>query len=95
MGALLKLILCFYLLSLIFSMFCGLLRFIIDVAKWHKQEKKVKIIKSAERSEYNGRINNDRGTGDNDTRSYTGTGDTGTGDNDTGTGDSGRTALEF
>lgn len=48
MGALLKLIICFYLLSLIFSLFCGLVLFIIDVFKWHDHEKKVTIISSKE-----------------------------------------------
>ena len=55
MGALIKLIICLYLLSLLFSLFLGLCRFLIDVRKWHKAEKKVIITKSAERSDYNGR----------------------------------------
>lgn len=95
MGAIIKLLIAFYILSLIGSLFIGLLRFLIDVAKWHKAEKKVKIIKSIERGEYNGRINdygtgrtgdNDTGNGDTGNRN-TGDGDTGTGTGDTGTGD--------
>ena len=83
MGALLKLILLLYFISLLFSLAVGILRFWIDIFKWHDREKKVKIIKSIdmERGENNGRNDNTeyRGTVDN-------TGDR-TGDNDTGTGD--------
>lgn len=80
MGALIKLILCLYLLSLLFSLFCGLLRFFVDVGKWHDKEKHVKITMSnddIERGEYNGRNDNT------DTGERTGdrTGDTDTGDN--------------
>ena len=101
MGAILKLIIVLYLLSLIFSMFTALIRFFIDVAKWHIQEKKVKITKSNDRGENNGRNNNIRGTGDNDTsRAGDSDGDR-TGDNDTsrtgdpdGTGEQ-RSAIVF
>ena len=71
MGALFKLILCLYLLSLIISLFGAFIRFVIDVGKWHNYEKKVNIISSKESEvlEY-GRTNNDisgdSGTGDND-----------------------------
>jgi hypothetical protein len=74
MGALIKLILVLYLFSLLFSMFVALLRFLIDVAKWHDKEKKVKITASnsleSEVFEYE-RTGSNTGTGE-----RTGTGDT-------------------
>lgn len=90
MGALIKLIIVLYLLSLLFSLFVGLIRFLIDVGKWHVAEKKVIITKfiDNERSVEIGRTDN---TGDNGT----GTDNPGAdGNNDTGA-DSGRTAIEF
>lgn len=46
MGDLLKFVLTLYILSLIFSMFCALVRFILDVRKWHDKEEKVHITPS-------------------------------------------------
>lgn len=66
MGALLKLILCFYILSLIFSMFVGLIAFLIDVFKWHDKEYKQEIISSKERSVIFGRTGSNTGTGRSD-----------------------------
>lgn len=51
MGALLQLILCFYILTLCFSAFAAVPRFFIDVGKWHSPVKKEKIISSKERKE--------------------------------------------
>ena len=88
MGALLKLILCFYVLTLIFGCFVAMIRFFIDVGKWHDKEKPVVIVSSNEWKEVKnlgryGSYNNDRGTedrdGDRDNDSGTGDGD---GDND-------------
>ena len=63
MGAILKFIITLYLLSLLFSLFIGVFRFLLDVAKWHDKETKVKIIKSIEMIEENGRNNdNDQRT---------------------------------
>lgn len=74
MGALLKLILCFYILSLIFSMFVGLIAFLIDVFKWHDKEYKQEIISSKERSVIFGRTGSN-GTGrSNNDNNATGTG---------------------
>lgn len=47
MGSIFKLLLCLYILSLIFSMVCGLFRALVDIAKWHDREKKVLIKSSA------------------------------------------------
>ena len=100
MGALIKLIILFYMLSLVFSIFIASIRFIIDVGKWHLQEKKVKITKSIERGEYNGR-NELTGTGDNNRGTAVhATGDRGTGDNNGTDGADGnaaeqRTAIIF
>ena len=47
MGSILKLLLCLYILSLIFSMVCGFFRALIDIAKWQDHEKKVDIKSSA------------------------------------------------
>lgn len=46
MGTLLKFVITLYILSLIFGMFCALVRFLIDVAKWHDKEEKVHITPS-------------------------------------------------
>ena len=68
MGALLKLILVFYILSLIFSMFVALVTFVVDIFKWHDKVIKEEIISSKERSFIDGRTgsNSGRGTGDYD-----------------------------
>lgn len=46
MGELLKFALFVYILSLIFSMLCALVRFLLDVRKWHDKEEKVHITPS-------------------------------------------------
>ena len=46
MSSLFGLILFFYGLSLIFSMFCALVRFLLDVKKWHDKEEVVHITPS-------------------------------------------------
>ena len=69
MGALLKLLLCIYVLSLIFGCFICLIRFIIDVAKWHDKERPVTIISSNDWKEVEnlGRNGNDNGGSSGDT----------------------------
>lgn len=51
MGALLKLILCFYLLTLIFSMVVSLIKFIVDTYRWHDKEEKFETVESSLDSE--------------------------------------------
>lgn len=46
MGELLKFALSIYILSLVFSMLCALVRFLLDVRKWHDKEEKVHITPS-------------------------------------------------
>ncbi len=46
MGALLKLILLIYFLSLLLSLFVGLVLFVIDVFRWHDKEEHVHILPS-------------------------------------------------
>lgn len=46
MGDLLKFALTLYILSLVFSMLCALVRFLADVRKWHDKEEKVHITPS-------------------------------------------------
>lgn len=46
MGVLLKFALAIYILSLSFSMFCALIRFLLDVRRWHDKEEKVHITPS-------------------------------------------------
>jgi hypothetical protein len=46
MGSLIGFAFTLYILSLVFSMFCALVRFILDVRKWHDKEKKVHITPS-------------------------------------------------
>lgn len=46
MGSLIGFALTLYILSLVFSMFCALVRFLADVRKWHDKEEKVHITPS-------------------------------------------------
>lgn len=46
MGDLLKFAFTLYILSLVFSMLCALVRFLADVRKWHDKEEKVHITPS-------------------------------------------------
>lgn len=46
MGELLKFAFTLYVLSLVFSMLCALVRFLADVRKWHDKEEKVHITPS-------------------------------------------------
>lgn len=46
MGSLIGFAFTLYILSLIFSMFCALFRFLADVRKWHDKEEKVHITPS-------------------------------------------------
>lgn len=46
MGEIIKLVLALYVLSLIFSMFVVLVKFIIDTWRWHDKEERVYITKS-------------------------------------------------
>ena len=46
MGELLKFAFTLYILSLVFSMLCALVRFLADVRKWHDKEEKVHITPS-------------------------------------------------
>lgn len=46
MGEILKLVLVLYVLSLIFSMFVVLVKFVIDTWRWHDKEERVYITKS-------------------------------------------------
>ena len=79
MGALLKLILCLYILTLIFGCFIAVIRFFIDVGKWHDKEKPVTIISSKEWKEVEeigrNRSYNNRGTGDRDRDNSSGDGE--------------------
>lgn len=47
MGELLKLVLVFYVITLIISMIIAVIKFVIDTWKWHDPEKRVHITKSA------------------------------------------------
>lgn len=86
MGALLQLILCFYILTLCFSAFAAVPRFFIDVGKWHSPVKKEKIISSKERKEVEElerRRNECTGGGNNSDRDTDGSSDgDGDGNND-------------
>ena len=83
MGALLKLILCFYVLNLCFGCVIAMFRFFIDVGKWHDKEKTVNITSSRKEAELNGRKYNDnRGNDGNDFD-----GGDGDGDNNNNSGD--------
>lgn len=46
MSVLLKFVLIIYILSLSISMFCALIRFLLDVRRWHDKEEKVHITPS-------------------------------------------------
>lgn len=46
MGSLIGFAFTLYILSLVFSMFCALVRFLADVRKWHDKEEKVHITPS-------------------------------------------------
>lgn len=46
MGDLLKFAFTLYILSLVFSMLCALVRFLADVRKWHDKEEEVHITPS-------------------------------------------------
>lgn len=50
--ALLKLIFCVYLITLIISMIVALIKFIIDTFRWHDREEKVEIFASSSDPEY-------------------------------------------
>ena len=53
MGELLKFAFTLYILSLVFSMLCALVRFLADVRKWHDKEEKVHITPSQFESDLN------------------------------------------
>lgn len=53
MGDLLKFALTLYILSLVFSMLCALVRFLADVRKWHDKEEKVHVTPSQFESDLN------------------------------------------
>lgn len=53
MGNILSFALTLYLYSLLFSMFLALVRFLVDVRKWHDKEEKVHITKSAFEADLN------------------------------------------
>lgn len=46
MGELLKLILCLYLITLVFSAIVAFFKFVFDVRKWHDKEERIHITAS-------------------------------------------------
>lgn len=57
---LLKFALTLYILSLVFSMLCALVRFLADVRKWHDKEEKTHITPSQFEADLNEPLTNDK-----------------------------------
>lgn len=60
MGELLKFAFTLYILSLVFSMLCALVRFLADVRKWHDKEEKTHITPSQFEADLNEPLTNDK-----------------------------------
>lgn len=60
MGELLKFAFTLYILSLVFSMLCALVRFLVDVRKWHDKEEKTHITPSQFEADLNEPLTNDK-----------------------------------
>ena len=99
MGALLKLIFCFYLISLSFSAFCAVPRFLIDVGKWKSRERREHIKSSAlaaiDREEEENERKRVLGRNDGDTDGDGDRGNDGDGDGDTDRGNNSRSPIIF
>lgn len=60
MGELLKFAFTLYILSLVFSMLCALVRFLADVRKWHDKEEKTHITPSQFEADLNESLTDDK-----------------------------------
>ena len=82
MFSFLKIVIFFFAIIFIVAAFVGIIKFFIDVSKWHQPENKVEIIPSIERGESDGRTDNSIPGDDNANSCNVGDDTNGASDND-------------
>lgn len=78
----LKIVIFFFAIIFILAALVGIIKFFIDVSRWHQPESKVEIIPSIERGESDGRTDNSSPGADDTNSRNVGDDTNGTSDND-------------